>query len=74
LRRCAERGGLYGDHRQGFALGCPLRLSISAFFLTEVDEALEKRGLCFVRSRDDVLVLAPTRWKLRQAVQVASQG
>ena len=49
----------------------PLR---GALFLTEVDEALERLGLFAVRSMDDLLVLAPTRWKLRQAVKVVHQG
>src|SRR5207245_7585479 len=30
-------------------------------------------GLFFVRYMDDILVLAPTRWKLRRAVQVVNQ-
>lgn len=73
LRRCAERGGLFWDHRQGLALGSPLSPILGAFFLTEVDEALEHLGLFSVRYMDDILVLAPTRWKLRQAVKVVNQ-
>src|SRR6266849_226915 len=73
LRRCAERGGLFWEHRQGIALGSPLRPILGAFFLTEVDEALERLGLFSVRYMDDILVLAPTRWKLRQAVKVVNQ-
>ena len=46
----------------------------SVLFLTEVDEALERLGLFAVRYMDDILVLAPTRWKLRQAVKVVNQG
>ena len=73
LRRCTERGGLYWDHRKGIALGSPLSPILGAFFLTEVDDALEQRRLFFVRYMDDILVLAPTRWKLRQAVKVVNQ-
>ena len=73
LRRCAERGGLYWDQRQGIALGSPLSPMLGAFFLTEVDDALERLGLFSVRYMDDILVLAPTRWKLRQAVKVVNQ-
>jgi RNA-directed DNA polymerase len=73
LRRCAEWGGLYRDHRQGITLGSPLSPILGAFFLTEVDEALGCLGLFSVRDMDDILVLAPTRWKLRQAVKVVNQ-
>ena len=74
LRRCSERGGLYWDHQMGIALGSPLSPLLGAFFLTEVDDALEQLGLFSVRYMDDILVLAPTRWKLRQAVKVVNQG
>jgi RNA-directed DNA polymerase len=74
LRRCAERGGLVWDHTQGIALGSPLSPILGAFFLTEVDDALERLGLFYVRYMDDILVLAPTRWKLRQAVKVVNEG
>jgi hypothetical protein len=73
LRRYAERGGLFWDHTQGIALGSPLSPILGAFFLTEVDDALERLGLFYVRYMDDILVLAPTRWKLRQAVKVVNQ-
>jgi hypothetical protein len=73
LQRCVERGGLYWDARQGIALGSPLRPLLGAFVLTELDEALEQRGLFAVRYMDDILVLAPTRWKLRQAIRVVNQ-
>ena len=46
---------------------------IGAFFLAELDEALERTGLFFVRYMDDVIVLAPTRWKLRRAVKVVNE-
>ena len=62
------------DYTQGLALGSPLSPLLGVFFLTEVDEALERLGLFAVRYMDDILVLAPTRWKLRQAVKVVNQG
>lgn len=34
---------------------------------------MEKRGLFYVRFMDDILVLAPTRWKLRKAVAVVNE-
>src|SRR5207249_3231258 len=68
-----ERGGLFLDHTQGIVLGSPLSPILGAFFLTEADDAMERLGLFCVRYMDDILVLAPTRWKLRQAVKVVNQ-
>jgi RNA-directed DNA polymerase len=73
LQRCAERGGLLWEYRKGIALGSPLSPIIGAFFLTELDEVFEKLGLFYKRFMDDILVLAPTRWKLRTAVKVVNQ-
>jgi hypothetical protein len=70
--RTAERGGLYFEHRRGIPLGCTLSPLLGAFFLAELDERLEATGLFFVRFMDDILVLAPTRWKLRRAVQIVN--
>ena len=44
-----------------------------AFFLNTLDAAMEKLGLFYVRFMDDILVLAPTRWKLRSAVKAINQ-
>lgn len=73
LRRCAERGGLFWEHRKGITLGSPLSPIMGAFFLAELDETLEKLGLFYIRFMDDILVLAPTRWRLRKAVKVVNQ-
>ena len=70
LTRCAERGGLFWDSRKGIALGSPLSPILGAFFLTELDAALEQLGVFYLRFMDDIVVLAPTRWKLRAAVKV----
>jgi hypothetical protein len=69
--RTSERGGLYRDSG-GLPLGCPLSPLLGAFFLHELDTRLEATGLFFVRFMDDILVLAPTRWKLRRAVRIVN--
>lgn len=61
LTRCAAGGwavlGLQArDHAR-----LPLSPIIGAFFLAELDAQLAKLGLFFVRSMDDIPVLAPTR-------------
>lgn len=73
LKRTSERGGLFYDFERGISRGCPLSPIMGAFFLSELDEALERTGLFFVRYMDDVIVLAPTRWKLRRAVRLVNE-
>lgn len=68
LMRTSERGGIFYDYRRGIPLGAALSPVIGAFFLTELDRALERQGLFYLRFMDDVVVLAPSRWKLRRAV------
>ena len=72
-QRSAERGGLFFDYPRGIPLGCPLSPVLGAFFLAELDADLERAGCYFLRYMDDVLVLAPTRWKLRRAVALVNR-
>ncbi len=73
LRRTAERGGEFWDYGKGISLGCPLSPLIGAFFLKRLDAAMEASGLFYVRFMDDILVLAPTRWRLRKAVKAVNE-
>ncbi len=73
LTRTVERGGLFWDYHTGIALGCPLSPLLGAFALGDLDQAFERLGLFYVRFMDDVLVLAPTRGKLRRAVQLLNR-
>jgi RNA-directed DNA polymerase len=74
LRRSVEGDGHYWSYSQGIALGCPLSPVLGAFFLYELDIALERAGFCALRFMDDVLVLTPTRWKLRWAVRLVNEA
>ena len=73
MRRTAERGGVFWDYELGISLGCPLSPLMGALFLKCLDERMEKSGLFYVRFMDDILVLSPTRWKLRKAVKAVNQ-
>ena len=73
LRRASERGGVFWGFERGIPLGCPLSPLMGAFFLKELDDRLERLGLFYVRYMDDILVLSPTRWRLRKAVKVLNQ-
>ena len=74
LKRIVEQGGHYWEPQRGIALGCPLSPIMGAVFLAELDARLAGRGFRIVRFMDDILVLAPTRWKLRKAVTIVNQG
>ena len=59
MRRTAERGGSFWDYERGISLGCPLSPLMGAFFLGELDERMERTGLFYIRSMDDIVALAP---------------
>jgi RNA-directed DNA polymerase len=59
--------------RRGISLGCPLSPLIGAFFLDQLDRQMTVSGLFYIRFMDDILVLAPTRWKLRRAVRLVNE-
>jgi len=69
MRRTICDGGNFIDIERGISLGCPLSPLMAAFFLHELDMQFEKADVFYVRFMDDILILAPTRWKLRRAVQ-----
>ena len=69
MHRCVERGGLFRDITKGIPRGCPLSPLLGAFFLAELDQALEHKDVFYVRYMDDVLVMSQHRWGLRRAVK-----
>src|SRR5262249_40938587 len=42
-------------------------------YLLDLERAFERTGLFYVRFMDDIVVLAPTRWRLRAAVRQVQQ-
>ena len=62
-------GGYFKEVNKGICLGCSLSPLMGAIYLQEIDEAMEESGLFYVRYMDDWVVIAPTRWKLRDAVR-----
>ena len=55
-------------------VACPLSPLMGALFLKCLDQRMEKSGLFYVRFMDDILVLSPTRWRLRKAVKALNQA
>ena len=51
----------------------PVRPSGQEKVCKTVDDALHNSGLFYVRFMDDIIVLAPTRWKLPRVVKTLSR-
>jgi len=73
VRRTVVENGLYEDVTKGISLGCALSPVMGALYLERLDERMEATGLFYARFMDDWVVLAPSRWKLRRAVQTVQQ-
>ncbi len=73
LGRTVYDGGFYEDVQCGIALGCPLSPLMGALYLSELDQAMEARGLFYARFMDDWVILSPSRWKLRKAIAIVNQ-
>lgn len=73
LKRSVEFGGLFTDITQGISSGCPLSPVISSFTLYELDKEMAGKPVFYRRYMDDIIVLSPTRWKLRKAIKTVNK-
>jgi RNA-directed DNA polymerase len=73
LKRSVESGGLFRDIKQGISSGCPLSPIISSFYLVELDNKMQGKPVYYRRYMDDIIVLSPSRWKLRKAIRIVNQ-
>lgn len=73
LKRSVESGGLFKDIKQGISSGCPLSPLISSFYLYELDKEMEDKPVFYRRYMDDIIILSPSRWKLRKAIKTVNQ-
>jgi len=73
LNRCVEWGGLYEDIKKGIPRGSSLSPLLGAFYLMELDQKMESMDVKYFRYMDDILILAPTRWKLKKAIRVLNK-
>lgn len=73
LKRSVEEGGLFTDLTQGISSGCPLSPLIASIYLYELDRAMEKKTVFYRRFMDDIIVLSPSRRKLRKAIRTVNQ-
>jgi hypothetical protein len=58
---------------RGISLGCSLSPPLGAFYLLPPDAQMQQLDVFSARFMDDWVVLAPTRWKLREAIRRANQ-
>lgn len=72
LKRSVESGGLFTDITQGISSGCPLSPIISSFYLVGLDKEMESKPIYYRRYMDDIIVLSPSRWKLRKAIKTVN--
>ena len=70
MRRTVACGGTFRRIARGIPAGCSLSPLIGALHLHELDVKMttRHRGCFYVRYMDDILVLAPTRWRLSRAI------
>lgn len=70
MHRTVEYGGTFREITRGIPAGCALSPLIGAFHLHDLDVAMTTRhpGCFYVRYMDDILILAPSRWRLRRAI------
>lgn len=73
LERTVCFGENYRDVTRGISLGCPLSPLMGALYLKPLDDAVAETGLFYARFMDDWLIIAPSRWKLRKAVQLVNR-
>ena len=73
LKRSIESGGVFRDITRGISSGCPLSPIISSFYLYELDKEMEGKPVYYRRYMDDIIVLSPSRWKLRKAIKTVNQ-
>lgn len=73
VKRTVEFGGLFSCFTQGISSGCPLSPLISSFYLYELDKEMESKSIFYRRYMDDIIVLSPSRWKLRKAIKTVNQ-
>jgi RNA-directed DNA polymerase len=73
VRRTIYDGGLYEDVEREISLGCPLSPLMGALYLKRLDERVEATGLAYARFMDDWVILAPTHWKLREAIRLVNR-
>ena len=70
LKCYVEWGGLFQDIKRGITIGSSLSPLLGAFYLTDLDYRMAALDVKSFRYMYDILILSPTLWKLKKAIQV----
>ncbi len=74
IRRTVENGGHYKEITKGISRGCPLSPLLGGLYLTGLDAHLShNKQITYIRTMDDICILAKTRWHLRTAIKQLNQ-
>lgn len=63
----------YVEIKKGLPMGSPLSPLLGGFYLRELDDKIEQTGVFYIRYMDDILIMAETRWMLRNAIKVLTE-
>jgi RNA-directed DNA polymerase len=73
LNRYVEWGGSHQDIKRIIPREASLSPLLGAFYLLDLDRRMEGLDVKYFRYMDDILILAPTRWKLKKAIRVLNE-
>lgn len=73
MRRTVYYGGIFREIKRGISLGCPLSPLMDALYLKPIDDKMKDSDLYYACYMDDWVIIAPTRWKLRNAVKIVNR-
>ncbi len=67
IRRTVYCDGFYSDAKRGISLGCSPSPLMGALHLKQLDDSMDKTELFYARLMYNLLVIAPTRWRVEAA-------
>lgn len=75
MRRTVEYGGTFQEVTRGIPAGAALSPLIGAFHLHDLDVAVttQHKGCFYIRYMDDILIMAPSHWRLRRAIATTNR-
>jgi RNA-directed DNA polymerase len=73
LKRTIESGSLFTDVKQAISSDCWLIPVISSYYLVQLDKERLGKLVYFQGYLANILVLSPSRWKLRKAIKTINR-
>ena len=73
MKRTVCYGGLYKELKKGISFRCSLSPLMGALYLKPLDDRLRETGLFYALYMDDWVIIAPTRWKIRNVVRIVNK-